>query len=444
MYKKEYLKNKEEELRKEALEINTIGEQNYLGLLSDQNFYYSLSVIARQQKASIWIVDRFGFITRVADLNQNNGWEGKQFTKEEFYQYLQEVLKGKEIITPVFSEEFENPVITIGRPLIVRNRILGAIFIHTQMEEIEKAYRNLYSQLWKSAILSGILGILLISWTAVHLSTPLIQINAAVNDISKGKFDKRVKVKSKDEIGQLAASFNMMAEDLKNLEELRKGFVANVSHELRSPLTSMQGFIQGMVDGTIPQEEHQQYMQIVLDETKRLTKLINELLDLSQIESGKFPLHMETFDVNELIRRVLIKYEGKIEKKNLDIEVMFREEQFIVEADKDRIEQVISNLLDNAIKFSSPNEKITLWTHGSKDKIYVSIRDSGPGIREEDLPFIWERFYKADKAHTPGETGTGLGLPIVKKIIEQHGQKIWVKSQPDKGAVFVFTLAKAQ
>ncbi len=446
MFKHNYMEERRTELRQEAIEISRLGEESALGMISEETLYVGLRATARQLKAAIWIVDRFGFVWRVADPNQETQWEGQQFTKEEFSQYMKQILDGHTIESwGNFGKRFQTPVLTVGSPFIVNNRIIGAIFIHTQLEEIQRVYYSLYSQLWRSAILSGILAITLISWISVRISSPLIEMNMIALEIAKGNFNRKVKVKSRDEIGQLAKSFNSMADDLKSLEDLRKSFVANVSHELRSPLTSMQGFIQGMLDGTIPKEENPRYLAIVLDETKRLNKLINELLDVARIESGRFPLNWDKFDINELIRRVLIRYEGKINEKELEVEVIFRDDHFTVTADKDRIEQVVTNLIDNAIKFSSHGGKISIWTHDdAKEHVFVSISDSGEGIPQEDIPFIWERFYKADKSHSSESTGTGLGLHIAKKIIEQHGQRIWVKSQYGKGTVFIFSLKKIE
>jgi len=443
IFRTSYYDDKKSDLINEAKNINIITEKNILGFIDDNSYNYELSFIARQLKASIWVIDRFGYFIQVADPNQKKQWEGKQFSQDEITQYLQQVLSGKEIAsTGSFGKRFSVPVLTIGTPLIINQQIVGAIFINTQLNEVNKVYATLYEKIWISAMISGLIAILLIFWISKRISDPLIQINAAVTDITKGNFEKRIRITTHDEIGQLAISFNIMANELKNLEELRKSFVANVSHELRSPLTSIQGFIYGMIDGTIDEKDHMPYLKIVLDETVRLNDLIKDLLDLAQIESGKIPLRISSFDINELIRRILIKQEGKIIEKLLDVEVVFREDKYMVEADKDRIEQVVVNLLDNAIKFSERKGKLSLMTHAPADKVYVSIQDSGPGISNEDLPFIWERFYKSDKAHTSEYAGTGLGLSITKKIIEQHNQKIFVKSQSGKGSIFTFSLKK--
>ena len=219
--------------------------------------------------------------------------------------------------------------------------------------------------------------------------------------------------------------------------------MANVSHELRSPITSIAGYLQGMLDGTIPQEEHQKYMQVVYDETQRLTRLIRDLLDLSRIESGNVPMNPVDFNLNELMRRVLIKYEGRLEEKNMEVEAEFADEPCLVHADMDRIEQVVSNLVDNAIKFCGQYGKLTLETRWEGAECVVTVADDGAGIDEKDLPHVFDRFYTVDKAHTAGK-GTGLGLSICKQILLQHGHDITVESVKGEGTRFAFQLDRAK
>jgi len=241
-----------------------------------------------------------------------------------------------------------------------------------------------------------------------------------------------------DEIEQLASSFNEMAQNLKKHETLRSSFVANVSHELRSPITSIHGFAKGMQDGTIEDKDKEKYAAVIVEESMRLKKLINELLDLSQIESGQFPLHLSQFDVNEQIRRIIIRYIDRMEAKDIELNVSFADEYCKVFADVDRIVQVIVNLLDNAIKFTPENGKISIWTRTDEEKVLIGVSDTGLGIPKDDLDYIFERFYKSDKAHS-NKVGTGLGLSIVKKIMDQHGETILVRSS-SKGTQFIFTL----
>lgn len=292
-------------------------------------------------------------------------------------------------------------------------------------------------------LLASLIATLAVYATTERAIQPFMSINAIVQRYSKGDFNVRIPLSNIAEAKQLAKSFNTMADQLNDLEVTRKSFVANVSHELRSPLTSMRGFLEAMEDGTIPAEEHEKYIAIVLSETKRMTTMVNDLLDLARIESGKTALRIETFDINELIRRTLLTFEARIHDNDMDVDVRFASEQFFVEADSAQISQVLRNLIDNAIKYSPSGSKLRLATYAVHRDVYVSVQDSGQGIPEEDLPHVFDRFYKVEKAHTPTkQSGTGLGLSIVKKIIDQHGQSITVQSTKGKGTNFTFTLRR--
>lgn len=413
---------------------------------------------AKRQAAVIWVVDRLGLVGQMtadpADTTGSTGNKVPEFTMlnitgNDFNRCFISTMRGEPITAEdLFTQQMGSEVLTIGVPIryqdiTQKDVTIGAVFMLTKMQAMNTAIGNMYRHITTSAAISMILGMVLISLMSTRISRPLVQMNQIAGYIARGNFDKKADVKSRDEIGQLAQSFNAMAVELKKQEDLRASFVANVSHELRSPLTSIHGFAQGMLDGTVEQKDYQKYLGVIVGETRRLNKLIRELLDLSQIESGKFPLNKQNFDINELISRVLITFEDKIVNKSLEIDVDYRQDKAMVTADPDRIEQVIINLLDNAVKFTGEGGRIRIWTHGASDKILIGISDNGPGIPEEDQPYIWERFYKVDKSHT-GKKGTGLGLSIVKKIIDQHGERITLQSQSGSGAVFVFSLKKPE
>ena len=234
-----------------------------------------------------------------------------------------------------------------------------------------------------------------------------------------------------------------MAESLKISDASKRDFVSNAAHELRSPMTSINGFVEGMLDGTIPKEKYTEYLTIVSSEVKRLTKLVNNMLDLSRIESGRETLTFTEFDITELIRRVIIRFGQKIDSKGIVPEINMPETKVRVIADPDKIERILQNLIDNAIKFTPAGKRLIISCTPKDKKVYVSVKDEGAGISKEDLKFIWDRFYTVDKAHTGHKSGTGLGLAIVKSIIEQHGQEISVSSEQGAGTEFVFTLEYA-
>ncbi len=417
----------------------------------NKTFIRSVYSVVERQQAAVWLVNPLGIINnidepdRIDEATMNPpSFHGLEMRSDAFSDIMWTVLSGSSVSNQgMFSGMEGRTVLTLGVPIVVGNQVRGAIFLHTPMKVSQALLAGTYRSIATSATMSILVGALLMSLMASRFSRPLVQMNAIAHTIARGQFDRKAEVRTRDEIGQLAQSFNTMAEELKKQEELRSGFVANVSHELRSPLTSIHGFAQGMLDGTIPQSEHQKYLDVIVGETRRLNKLIRELLDLSQIESGKFPLHLQNFDLNELVRRVLITFEEKIDSKNLQIDVDFRQDKAMVNADPDRIEQVLINLLDNAIKFTGDGGRIRIWTHSAQDKLLVGVQDDGPGIPEEDQPYVWERFYKVDKSHT-GKKGTGLGLSIVKKIFDQHGERITMQSQLGNGTTFVFSLKNAE
>lgn len=281
-------------------------------------------------------------------------------------------------------------------------------------------------------------------YNAYRVINPFIEMNHAVLCYSRGDFSTRIPVEGKDEAAQLGKSLNEMAEQLRGLEDTRRSFVANVSHELRSPLTSMKGFLEAMQDGTIPPENYPEYIEIVLNETRRMVTLVNDLLDLARIESGTIQLNFEVFDINELIRRTLLTFEARLIENEMEMEVHFAQEQCTVYADPTQIGQVLRNLIDNAIKYSPKGRSLSVSTYSMRKTVYVTVRDTGIGIPQEDVPHVFDRFYKVEKAHTPApQMGSGLGLSIVKRIIESHGQSITVRSARNRGTQFTFTLERA-
>ena len=271
---------------------------------------------------------------------------------------------------------------------------------------------------------------------------PVSVLSGAAKAMSEGNFSVRAPEGKATcpEIAELSASFNTMAEKLSQLEESRREFVANVSHELRSPITAISGYVEGMRDGTIGQEDYPQYLTIVSDETTRLKNLIGDLLKLSRLEKADAALNKTNFDICELLSRVLLHRTGDLEAKKMDVECDFAPEPCMVSADESRIEQVAVNLLDNAIKFTPDGGVIRMSVRVNQGICTVIVQDNGVGISPEDRPHVFERFYTADKAHTSGK-GTGLGLSICQRIMEMHGQKITLMDTGDEaGAAFAFTL----
>ena len=335
----------------------------------------------------------------------------------------------------------------IGVPIRQRSTVIGGIFYFFPPGVGATTVERFSSTIFLTLIIAMLLSLILIYVEARHISRPLKEINNAVLEIASGKFDKRVNVNARGEVAQLASSYNYMADSLERLEEMRSSFVSDISHELRTPMTSISGFVEGILDGTIPKEKEKEYLQIVLDESTRLAKLTSEMFEMTKMNSPEYKLSIQKFDVNEEIRRCIISAEQKVEAKNLELSVDFENETEFVLADPDSIKRVIINLLDNAIKFSNPENTIEIKVYETAKKVCVDFVNYGIGIAREDLPHIFDRFYKSDKSRTRDKQGAGLGLSFVKNILNLHSQTITVTSDPcgenKMKTVFSFTLEKA-
>lgn len=307
--------------------------------------------------------------------------------------------------------------------------------------KITDEYRGVFIVILVFACIFEVLAFVLVSHTLVFskISVASKRLDSMARDET---YDTAVGEKAIDNcVSDVLKSVNNTAEEYQRLEQTRKNFVASASHELRSPLTSIQGFLQAVLDGTATSEDSEKYLKIALSETKRLNALITSLLDLSRLDSGKNPLVMTKFDINDVIREVSTRFEPALMKKALQINVEFSRENCYVYADKDKIIQVIVNLVDNAIKYSPSYSRIILMTSIHENKVYVTVKDYGYGISKKDQMLIWDRFYMTDKSRSPVKTkGSGLGLSIVKKIIDEHSEVIWVESNRGAGATFIFTL----
>ena len=377
--------------------------------------------------ADIWLVNFSSGRLQYIDRSWNTS-EG--LATESVIEQLNLILAGNEIRTSGLFPELGDHIVTIGVPWTYADgRVVGAVLLHIPNDQLRVSLLSVLPQAALPIGVSMLLGVLLAFFIARSQTLPIREIDSAVREFSKGDLSRRVELHCGGELERLGNSINRMAGELSSLEESRRSFVANVSHELRSPMTSIKGYVQAMLDGTIGDEDRPRYLQVVLDETNRLTDLVRDLLDLSRLESGKFPMEIAPFDANEMMRRILIRFEQRIDEKHIDVDV-------------NRITQVVSNFVDNAVKFmNGEDSRLTLRTLREDRRIRFRVQDNGPGISPADQPHILERFYKADKAHTAG-MGTGLGLSICKNILQQHNSAIEMCSRPGE-TVFEFTLPAA-
>lgn len=338
---------------------------------------------------------------------------------------------------------FNTTMLTVGQPIRMEDKIIGAVFLSLPVPEIHQIRTDVIKIFLFSVCFVVVVALVFIYLMSNRLTKPLKMLNNAAKSIANGEFERRVNLNVDNEIGELGDTFNAMAESIEQLETMRRSFVANVSHELRTPMTTITGFIEGILDGTIPPERHEQYLKIVLDESKRLSRLVNDLLDISRMEQGKFKMEPREFDINEMVRLSVIKMEKRITEKQIQLTVGFKTENQSVYADKDSIQRVLTNLLDNAVKFTPEGGFIDISTGLENGKVFVSIQNSGMGIAKNELKHVFDRFYKTDKSRSLDKTGVGLGLFIVKSIMQNHGENIWAESEPGEYARFNFTLKPA-
>lgn len=339
-----------------------------------------------------------------------------------------------------FFDSFEEDMLNVIAPITSEFKVKGYVVIHTAMSSIEKSCNSLLTISYITLGILFLLSLIILIFFTEMVYVPLRKITYATEQYASGNMHYEFQVESDDEIGYLAACLNYMASEIARAEDDQKKFVANVSHDFRSPLTSIRGYLEAMIDGTIPPELHEKYLQIVLNETDRLTKLTNSLLTLNNLNTKGMLLDKTDFDINQVIRGTAASFEGTCRKKTIAIELVLTGDTMYVNADMGKIQQVLYNLLDNAIKFSHHDSVIRIETSEKKHKLFVSVKDSGIGIPKDDLKLIWERFYKSDLSRGKDKKGTGLGLSIVKEIIASHGEHINVISTEGVGTEFIFSL----
>lgn len=432
-----FREQKTESLKKQGEKISALYARSIRGnifniLQLDNQF----KVINEYLDASFILVDT-GFNIMDVSSDISSEYIGAKLEGEAFLP----VLEGNVVTTEGSIDGlFDEPVLTVCYPIIINNTLVCAILMNSSLPELQRTISEAYRIGAWCLVISACLSFVLIFISSKTMSKPLREMNEAAKVIANGDFDKRIKAKSRDEVGQLAESLNNMADSLNKQEIARREFIANISHDFRSPLTSIRGFLQAIEDGTIPNEKQSHYIGIVLDETERLSKLAEDILALNKIQAMNYELAYEDFDINELIRKTVSRFEQRIKEKRLRTRIVFSDKNTYVRADFEKIERVLYNLLDNAVKFTPDEGEIDIETTIIKDKLTVSVRDNGPGISAQDSKRVFERFYKADESRGEYKKGSGLGLSIAREFLKAHGESISLTSEPGKGCDFKFSL----
>lgn len=319
---------------------------------------------------------------------------------------------------------------------------VGAVFAATSVASVNVFRGELIKIFLVAALVALAVTFCVVGAFAYRLVKPLRQMSAAAHSFGAGDFSVRVPVTSEDEIGQLAASFNNMANSLSISEGTRRSFIANVSHELKTPMTTIAGFIDGILDGTIPRAEQDKYLQIVSSEVKRLSRLVRSMLDLSRIDNGEMKMNPANFNITRTIVDTLLTFEQRIDEKQIEIRGLEDARPQTVYGDQDLLHQVVYNLIENAVKFTNTGGYIAVQVIDGIDRTTVVIENSGQGIAAEELPRIFERFYKTDRSRSQDKNGMGLGLYIVKTVLKLHGGDIAVSSRAGEYCRFEFYIPK--
>lgn len=353
------------------------------------------------------------------------------------------VTHGTYYIVDNFFGNFESDMLSVLAPINYNYKVRGYVVIHCDINDIQKSCNSLLNIFYITLVILLLLSLIILIFFTEIVYIPLRKITHATEQYAAGNMHYEFQVESNDEMGYLAACLNYMASQIAGAEDDQKKFVANISHDFRSPLTSIRGYLEAMLDGTVPPELHQKYLEIVLNETERLTKLTNSLLTLNNLNTKGMLLDCTDFDINQIIRSTAASFEGTCRKKTIAIELILTGDEMYVNADMGKIQQVLYNLIDNAIKFSHHDSVIKVETSLKKNKLFVSVKDTGIGIPKDDLKLIWNRFYKSDLSRGKDKRGTGLGLSIVKEILNGHGENINVISTEGVGSEFIFSLALA-
>ncbi len=432
-------KEKAESVYREAnLLANTYAADLYSTTRSLAEVKEQLDNLGTFMSATIWIINPSGRMVISSDrpLDVENPFVVEGFdptvTGDSYY------------TTGTFFGSFNEEVLSVFAPITANFKVKGYVVIHTTMADIAKQSDDFLAIAY---LLLGILlalSLIILFFFTEMVYLPLKKITAATEQYASGNMHYEFSIDSSDEMGYLAAMLQYMAAEIASSEDNQKKFIANVSHDFRSPLTSIRGYLEAMLDGTIPPEMHEKYLGIVLSETERLTKLTNGLLALNNLNMKGVVLEWSDFDINEVIKSTVLSFEGTCRKRSISIELALYGESLYVHADEMKIGQVLYNLLDNAIKFSHNDSSIRIETTEKHNKAFISVKDSGIGIPKDDVKFVFNRFYKSDLSRGKDKKGTGLGLSIVKEIITAHDEHINVISTEGVGTEFIFSLAKTE
>ena len=421
-----------------AKQVSLLQQDEELPQLSDEDrdrVQRALSIVNETSDASLLLADAQGNVVLAAGFDQALG---AQIPRN----VLDQMAGGQKVMfaSGTLDGVYDKGQYTAGCVLTdASGQVRGYAFASSNTSALNGYVADMFSTFILSAGLMLLISSLLSVVFTTRLTLPLRRIAEAARKFGAGDFSTRVPVEGEDEVAQLAVTFNNMAANLEAIDSSRSNFMGNIAHELRTPMTSVKGFVDGMLDGTIPPELYNHYLGVVSQEVGRLTRLIQNMLDISKLEAGEYQVNARSYDVWESITGAALAAEQRIESGKIQIQGLVPE-RTMVYADPDLVHQVVYNLLDNAIKFTPEEGIIRFGVTKSGGQVTVSIWNTGPGIAPEALPFVFDRFFKEDRSRGLNTRGSGLGLHICKVLVSLSGGKIWVESQEGEWCRFSFTL----
>ncbi|WP_276981164.1 sensor histidine kinase [Johnsonella ignava] len=429
------IRAKSSTLKDEAGLIATTYSSVYSGQdIELEDAYPQIQMAASFLHSQIWVIGRDGTI--IVDTEN-------KFKKNVIKDFDPTLVDGSTFYTiGNYFNTFDYNVLSVSAPINGNYKIYGYVVIHMPISTVISDQNEILNIVYITSLIVFILSTLILIVFHKIVYAPLKKITEAAKQYASGNLNYKVQVDTNDEMGYLADTLNFMSDEMGKVEDYQRNFITNISHDFRSPLTSIKGYLEAILDGTISVNIQDKYIKRVIDEADRLTKLTGSILTLNDIDA-KGMLIRSNFDINRVIKNTAASFEVQCDEKDIILELIFSDETAMVYADLGKIQQVLYNLIDNAVKFSHNNSKIYISTYPKKEKIFISVNDSGIGIDKKEVVKIFERFYKSDSSRGKDKKGTGLGLSIVKDIIQAHGENIDTISTKDVGTEFIFSLPAA-
>lgn len=436
--KQNFYSNKRDEIANIALKISDAYLSDYVddGLWNEEEFVSDMETFNRYTSYHYVVTDsELNIIT----LSDEIATPYEKLTIEET-EKLKDIMQGNVVWSvKMISDIFGNEIYNVGYPILLDSEVRGIVFEGVYTSMLKSEIIKLYIYVFIFFVFGLLIGYAAIYYYMYEFLSPIKKVNEAARRIAGGNFSERINFSGNDEIAQLCDSFNNMAESLSEQDKRRSEFTSNISHDLRSPLTSIKGYAEAMTDGTIPPEKYPKYLKVIYSEADRLNNLANSIMDFNTLFAPYQNTILENFNINIVINEVVLALTERAFEKGLRLESKYEEKKIMVRADKEKIQRVIFNLIDNAIKFTEKGS-VTVKSYIKEGLVHVSVSDTGIGLTEEEKKQVFERLYKADSSRGMDKNGVGLGLAIVKEIVEWHKQNITVESQVGKGTCFDFTL----